>query len=179
MDPHRNGRNDQLCARHRFNGNRRLRIFGHCFSTGVDRGWLDAARSPFIHPLLGHAFIYHAAGSIRRFAAASIAGANPVATGFEAMRMGIAIYWVPFLFVVNPSLIGFGPWQQIALSVFEAVLGILAIAWAAQRFLPRIGRLSYWAAGLLGFGGLLVSLPTLELEGLHCLTLWGMFWVLG
>ena len=100
------------------------------------------------------------------FAAASIAGANPVATGFEAMRMGIAIYWVPFLFVVNPSLIGFGPWQQIALSVFEAVLGILAIAWAAQRFLPRIGRLSYWAAGLLGFGGLLVSLPTLELEGL-------------
>jgi TRAP-type uncharacterized transport system fused permease subunit len=101
------------------------------------------------------------------FAAASVAGANPVATGFEAMRMGIAIYWIPFLFVVNPSLIGFGPWEQIGLSVLEAVVGILAIAWAAQRFLPKIGPLSVWSAGLLGLGGLLVSLPTLDLEGLR------------
>jgi TRAP transporter 4TM/12TM fusion protein len=99
------------------------------------------------------------------FAAASIAGANPVATGFEAMRLGVAIYLVPFLFVLNPALIGVGPWQGIVQAALEALLGVLLIAWSAQRYLPRLGDPGFIAACLLGFGGLLVALPEINLEG--------------
>jgi len=100
------------------------------------------------------------------FAAASISGANPVATGFEAMRLGVAIYLVPFLFVLNPALIGHGPWQGIVQAALEALLGVLLIAWSAQRHLPRLGDPGLIAAWLLGLGGLLIALPDINLQGL-------------
>ena len=100
------------------------------------------------------------------FAAASISGANPVTTGFEAMRLGVAIYLVPFLFVLNPALIGQGPWQGIVQAGLEALLGVLLIAWSAQRYLPRLGDPGLIAAWLLGLGGLLIALPDINLEGL-------------
>ena len=100
------------------------------------------------------------------FAAASISGANPVATGFEAMRLGVAIYLVPFLFVLNPALIGQGPWQGIVQAALEALLGVLLIAWSAQRHLPRLGDPGRMASWLLGLGGLLLALPDIALQGL-------------
>ena len=100
------------------------------------------------------------------FAAASISGANPVATGVEAMRLGVAIYLVPFLFVLNPALIGQGPWQGIVQAALEALLGVLLIAWSAQRYLPRLGDPGLIAAWLLGLGGLLIALPDINLEDL-------------
>mgnify|MGYP000188438257 FL=1 len=100
------------------------------------------------------------------FAAASISGANPVTTGFEAMRLGVAIYLVPFLFVLNPALIGQGPWQGIVQAALEALLGVLLIAWSAQRYLPRLGDPGPIAAWLLGLGGLLVALPEIHLQRL-------------
>src|SRR5690606_36681702 len=39
------------------------------------------------------------------FAAASIARTSSFAVGFEAMRLGSVIYFLPFFFVLNPALI--------------------------------------------------------------------------
>ncbi|MFP6804542.1 MAG: TRAP transporter large permease subunit [Pseudomonadales bacterium] len=39
------------------------------------------------------------------FAAASIAGASALSTGFKAMRLGSVIYFIPFFFVLEPALI--------------------------------------------------------------------------
>jgi len=96
------------------------------------------------------------------FAAASIAGSGPVRTGFEAMRLGLATYLIPFLFVLNPALIGHGTMISAAQAIAEAVLGIYLLAGAAQRYLPWVGELPVLASLSIGISGCLIALPGLE-----------------
>jgi len=58
------------------------------------------------------------------FAAANIAGAPAMATGFSAMRLGWLAYVVPFLFVYSPTLLMEGEWSAIALAALTATAGI-------------------------------------------------------
>lgn len=75
------------------------------------------------------------------FAAASIAGANPMRTGFEAMRLGSIIYFVPFFFVLDPALIFRGELSQTALLFVSAVAGVILVASSLQGYLIWIGNL--------------------------------------
>ncbi len=100
------------------------------------------------------------------FAAASIARANPVATGFTAMRLGIATYLIPFLFVIQPALILEGSSGATLLSLIEALAGIFLVAAAAQKHVPGIGSIGTLAAIVLGIAGMLVALPDMTLLGL-------------
>ena len=43
--------------------------------------------------------------AIASFAAAGIAGAPPMRTGWESMWVGSIIYFIPFFFVLNPALV--------------------------------------------------------------------------
>ena len=43
--------------------------------------------------------------AITAFCAAGLAGASPMRTGFQAMRLGVAKYLLPFFFVLRPALI--------------------------------------------------------------------------
>ncbi|HET9736447.1 MAG TPA: TRAP transporter permease, partial [Burkholderiales bacterium] len=47
--------------------------------------------------------------AIASFAAAGIAGAPPMKTGWESMRVGSIIYFIPFFFVLNPAFVLQGP----------------------------------------------------------------------
>jgi len=81
------------------------------------------------------------------FAAASLAHAAPMRTGFEAMRLGSIIYFIPFFFVLNPALIMQGSAVEV-LSVFAtAVVGVTLLAGALQGYLIVAGDLttSNWA----------------------------------
>ncbi len=98
------------------------------------------------------------------YAAASIAQSDPMKTGFEAMRLGSIIYFVPFFFVLNPALIGKGPLGEIALVLTTAVIGIVLIAGGLQGYLYGVGPLDGGAAAwpgraLLVVGGLILALP--------------------
>jgi TRAP transporter 4TM/12TM fusion protein len=73
------------------------------------------------------------------FAAATLARANPLATGFEAMRLGGVIYIVPFFFVLNPALIGEAPAWEVAVSFATAVVGVWFLASAIQGYLSLVG----------------------------------------
>jgi TRAP-type uncharacterized transport system fused permease subunit len=91
--------------------------------------------------------------AIAAFAAAGIAGASPMRTGFEAMRFGWTAYVVPVLFVASPTLILIGPVQDIALAIATAVMGVwlvsIAIAGHFMRPLSMPMRLLFAAAGML------------------------------
>ena len=50
------------------------------------------------------------------FAAAAIAGSPPMATAWQAMRLGAVLFIVPFMFVYQPALLMIGPWSQILLA---------------------------------------------------------------
>lgn len=78
------------------------------------------------------------------FAAASIAGSNPIRTGFTAMRLGSVIYFIPFLFVAEPALLLEGSLPEIALAILRALLAVWLIAGSLQGYLLGVGVLSRW-----------------------------------
>ncbi|MEZ5910295.1 MAG: TRAP transporter fused permease subunit [Hyphomicrobiaceae bacterium] len=110
------------------------------------------------------------------YAAASIAKSNPMRTGFEAMRLGSIIYFVPFFFVLNPALIGRGSGMEVALVLSTAMLGITLIAGGLQGYLFFLGPLDgNWLAMpgrvLLVIGGAILALPGSKQLGLTHLEL--------
>lgn len=76
------------------------------------------------------------------FAAATVAGAKPMETGLQAMRLGSVIYVIPFLFVLNPALILQGGWGEISVVLVQAVVGVVLIASAMQGYLVWVGDLT-------------------------------------
>lgn len=99
------------------------------------------------------------------FAAATIAGSNAMQTGLQAMRLGSVIYFIPFLFVLNPALILQGSLQEIALVLTQALFGVLVIASAMQGYLLFVGDLCrnvvlQWPIrGMLVVGGMAIAIP--------------------
>lgn len=80
------------------------------------------------------------------FAAATVASARPMETGLQAMRLGSVIYFIPFMFVLNPALIMQGTPLEITLVFCQAVLGIVLFASAMQGYLIGVGRLGHTPA---------------------------------
>ncbi len=109
--------------------------------------------------------------AIGAFAAASVAGANGIRTGVEAMKLGSVIYFIPFFFVLNPALIGRGSVYDILIVFFSAVIGIILISSSLQGFLIGIGDLKNskyleWPIRvMLGFSGILMALPGGKVTG--------------
>jgi len=98
------------------------------------------------------------------YAAASLAGSNPIRTGFEAMRLGSVIYFLPFFFVLNPALIFNAPWPEVLLELATALGGVTLIASGLQGYLLWVGALhndhpSLLARVLLVCSGGLLAYP--------------------
>ena len=102
--------------------------------------------------------------AIGAYAAATVAKADPMRTGFEAMRLGSIIYFVPFFFVLNPALIGVGSIDEVIVTFGSAVLGIVLISGGLQGYLYWVGSMGNslfgWAGRvLLVIGGIILALP--------------------
>lgn len=132
-----------------------------------------------LNPLAVHLFILYwgmvsfitPPVALGAFAAATMARANPISTGWEATRLGAVIYVVPFFFVLNPALIGQGPPGEVAFVLVCALIGIWFIAAAMQGYLAFVGTMGSGAfallmRALLAFSGFLVASPIDGLFGL-------------
>ncbi|MFT7389790.1 MAG: TRAP transporter 4TM/12TM fusion protein [Paracoccaceae bacterium] len=105
------------------------------------------------------------------FAAATLAGAAPMKSGFEAMKLGGVIYIAPFFFVLNPALIGVGPAWEVATSVVTALIGVWFISAALQGHVSLLGDMPGGLVGailrvMLFAGGLSMAMPGGGLIGL-------------
>jgi len=102
--------------------------------------------------------------ALAAFVAAGIAKAPPMQVGLQSVRLGAAMYFVPFFFVLNPALILRGtPWE-IVVVVGTAAAGIALIGAALEGYVVGIGAIARsapgWAARLLLFaGGLAMAMP--------------------
>jgi TRAP transporter 4TM/12TM fusion protein len=105
--------------------------------------------------------------AIASFAAAGIAGAPPMKTGWESMWVGSIIYFLPFFFVLDPALVlqGPSPWLgALALTPLIAI-GTLFISGGIQGYQAGVGdlRQSGWLEWplrvLLIMGGLVLATP--------------------
>ena len=76
--------------------------------------------------------------AVTAVAAAQIAHANPMTTGWQATRIGIGGFLAPFLFVYQPALLMKGDWTTIVVSFVSAGIGISALcaALAGHMFTP-------------------------------------------
>jgi TRAP transporter 4TM/12TM fusion protein len=76
--------------------------------------------------------------AVTAVAAAQIANARPMTTGWQATRIGIGGFLAPFLFVYQPALLMKGDWTTIVISFTAAVIGISALcaALAGHMFTP-------------------------------------------
>lgn len=90
--------------------------------------------------------------ALAAFAASTLTKADPMATGFAAMKFGWTAYFVPFLFVYSPSLILLGDPGDIVINVTTAIIGTYYASLGVVGYLVRpmnpLFRLLMIAAGL-------------------------------
>ncbi len=91
--------------------------------------------------------------ALAAFAAAAIAKANPMATGWAAVKFGWSAYVIPVLFVFSPTLLIIGAPGEIALAVLTATMGVwlvsAAIAGYFSAALSAPMRLGFAVTGLM------------------------------
>lgn len=109
------------------------------------------------------------------FVAASIAKSKPLATAGHAMKMAVVAYVVPFVFVLDQSLLLDGAAWRVAVEIAAALIGLaaLSVALAGHFRLP----LAPPARLLIGAAGLACLVPVLpvKLAGvLGCLLAWAV-----
>lgn len=98
--------------------------------------------------------------ALAAFAGSGIAKGNPLKTGFEATKLAIAAYLVPYIFVFSPALLLIDVTAvQIIPIVITSLIGIVAIGSAVAGYLITF---STWYERLILFvGGLMLIEPGL------------------
>ena len=93
-------------------------------------------------PIAAHFFIFYFGVfslitppvAVAAIAAAGIAKAPPLRTGYEATKLGAVAFIVPFVFIYSPTLLAQGPLWLITINFTSACLGILALSIALRGF---------------------------------------------
>ena len=125
-----------------------------------------------VEPIAAHmfAFYFGVVSSITppvalaAFAGAAIAKTPPMATAFEATRVGIAKYIAPIVFVYNPALLFVGPLWLTAISTVIVLAGLWVLSMGLEGWCE--GRLDpVRRIGLLASAALMLFPPTAALSG--------------
>jgi len=114
-------------------------------------------------PLNAHLFVFYFAVMsfltppvcLAVYAAASIGKADMLKTGYQAIRLAIAAYIVPFIFAYHPALLLQGTFLEVLEAVVTALIGIGLVAISVEGYLFRpLG----WIKRILICGGGILSL---------------------
>ncbi|HEX6959866.1 MAG TPA: TRAP transporter fused permease subunit [Ferrovibrio sp.] len=101
-----------------------------------------------ISPIAAHMFVFYCAVisaitppvAIASFAAAALAGGNPIRTSFISMRLGIAAFILPFMFYTSPEILMTGSLALALQAFFFGVCAIVLLAAAGEgQLLGRLG----------------------------------------
>ena len=76
--------------------------------------------------------------ALAAFAASTLTKADPMATGFAAMKFGWTAYFVPFLFVYSPTLILLGDPSDIVINVVTAIVGTYLASLGVVGYFTRL-----------------------------------------
>ena len=105
------------------------------------------------------------------YVACSISGSGTWETAFTAMRLGIATYIVPFMFIYRPALLLIGSAGEVVTAMAACLLGVIGIAAGVSGyFLMRLN----WIEIVAFFcGGILLIAPFLSSNLVGVLVLTG------
>lgn len=98
-----------------------------------------------LEPLFAHMFVFYYAVmsaitppvALAAFAAAGVAGTDPMKTGVTAFKLGIAAFVVPFMFIYSPELLMVGGGLNIAWAFVTASVGIYLLSAAVQGWFAK------------------------------------------
>lgn len=92
------------------------------------------------------------------FVATTIAQSPVFKTGWQAMRLAIILFVIPFIFIYQPALLMIGTPLHIAFAFGTAILGVAAMGCGLEGYLTR--RIGWVKRVLLLLGGLAMVIPS-------------------
>lgn len=124
-----------------------------------------------VNVLAGHLFLLYFAVmsaltppvAVAAYAASAIAEDNPMTIAVHAVKLALAAFCVPFVFVVGPELLWQGPLWMTAVTFVTAAVAIVLLAAAIERYEPLADR--WWTRLLLAAGAILLLVPHLWAAG--------------
>jgi TRAP-type uncharacterized transport system fused permease subunit len=123
-----------------------------------------------IDPLPGHFFLLYFAVmsaltppvAVAAYAASAIAEANPLTIAGHAVKLALAAFVVPFVFVYGPELLWQGPLWRSAVTFLTAAVALILLAAAIERYSNWSD--VWWTRLMLAAGALLLLAPDLLSE---------------
>ena len=122
-----------------------------------------------LNPIASHLFILYwgmlsyitPPVALAAITAANVAGSKPMQTGLHAMRLGMPLFVLPFIFVYDPALIMEGTWPQILERVALTLVAIWAITSGFEAWIYKVGRIGVLSRIAFALGGVLILVPEL------------------
>jgi TRAP transporter 4TM/12TM fusion protein len=122
-----------------------------------------------LNPIASHLFILYwgmlsyitPPVALAAITAANVAGSKPMETGFRAMRLGLPLFVLPFIFVYDPALIMEGTAINIVERIFLTTVAIWAVTSAFESWIYKVGRIGVVSRIAFAAGGVLIIVPEL------------------
>lgn len=99
--------------------------------------------------------------AVAAYAAASIAEDNPMTIAAHAVKLALAAFVVPFVFVFGPELLWIGPLWKTAITFGTAAVALVFLAAAIERYSKWCD--AWWTRLLLAAGALCMITPIMWL----------------
>ncbi|WOV88302.1 TRAP transporter permease [Sporosarcina oncorhynchi] len=137
-----------------------------------------------IAPIAAHMFVFYFGivaditppVCLAAYAGAGIAKANPFKTGTTAVKLAIAAFIIPYVFIYNPLLVFVDVTPvKLVLGILTAVIGMMGISSAVIGYFIRNSRL--WERVILFAGGLMLVIPELTTSSIGILLI-AIIWVI-
>jgi TRAP transporter 4TM/12TM fusion protein len=124
-----------------------------------------------VNVLAGHLFLLYFAVmsaltppvAVAAYAASAIAEDNPMTIAVHAVKLALAAFCVPFVFVIGPELLWQGPLWLTAVTFVTAAVAIVLLAAAIERYEPLAD--AWWARLILAVGAIFLLVPHLWAAG--------------
>ena len=113
---------------------------------------------------------------VSAFAAAAIAGADPMRTGIAALKFGATLMIIPFSFAYVPELLLIGTPVEIAHAATAYLLGNLALAMGLQGAEFIHGLVAPWRRALFFAAAFFLMFPTSLIMDALGLVLMALAW---
>ncbi len=126
-----------------------------------------------VAPLAAHMFVFYFGivaditppVCLAAYAGAGIARANPFKTGMTAVKLAIAAFIIPFIFIYNPILVFVDATPlKLLFSVVTALLGMIGVSSAVIGYFVRNSRI--WERFIMFGAGLMLIIPELLSSGI-------------
>lgn len=103
--------------------------------------------------------------ALAAFAGAGIAKANPMKTGFNASKLAIAAFLVPYIFVLNPQMLLFNVTAlDMIWMLITSLVGIIGVAAGVNGWF--LTNMAWWERLMVAAGGLMLIVPGLVTDAI-------------